>query len=151
VEQTTRSVAGAAAGAIRALEPWENVALRCQPCLRDLRGEHVLFTSTRVTGLVDYGAMAIDHPAVDLARLLGDFAEERDDLFDAALRAYREAGGEIETSVEFLTQLARTGALGSAINWLRRLRNVEVRHLGIERAEARLSLLLRRIERFAPG
>lgn len=151
VEQTARAVAGAASNAIRALEPWESVGLRCQPCLRDLRGEHVLFTSNRVTGLVDYGAMAIDHPAVDMARLLGDFAEEREDLFGPALRAYRAAGGEIETSVEFLTQLARTGALGAAINWLRRLRNDEVGHLEIARVEERLSRVLRRIERFAPG
>jgi homoserine kinase type II len=137
--------------ALRALEPWEHVPVSCQPCLRDLRGDHVLFTEDRVTGIIDFGAMAVDHPAVDLARLLGDYAEVRDDFFALGLNAYREAGGELETTQEFLAELARTGALGSAINWLRRLKGNEVANLDAGAVEARLSRLLRRIERYAPG
>lgn len=151
VGEATGSISKAAGPALRALEPWEHAPMQCQPCVRDLRGEHVLYTAGRVTGIVDYGAMAIDHPAVDLARLLGDFAEDRVELFAVGLRAYRDSGGEVGTSDEFLTQLAGTGALGSAINWLRRLENPSA--LPVESAviEARLGRLLRRIEDFAPG
>ena len=39
-----------------------------QPCLRDARPEHLLFTGEQVTGLVDFGAMAIECVAADLAR-----------------------------------------------------------------------------------
>jgi hypothetical protein len=125
--------------------------MQCQPCVRDLRGEHVLFNSGRVTGIVDYGAMAIDHAAVDLARLLGDFAEDQVELFAVGLRAYRDSGGEVETSDEFLAQLAGTGALGSAINWVRRLENPAPLPVESAAVEARFARLLRRIEHFAPG
>ena len=95
--------------------------------------------------------MAVDHPAVDLARLLGDYAEVRDDFFALGLNAYREAGGELETSLSFIAELARTGALGSAINWLRRLKCEDVANLDAGAVEARLSRILDRIERFVPG
>jgi homoserine kinase type II len=44
-----------------------------QPCLRDARPEHFLFSGDRVTGLVDFGAMAIESVAADLARLLSEW------------------------------------------------------------------------------
>lgn len=150
-ERASVAISRAVPAALGALEPWEAVALRCQPCLRDLRGEHVLFSGGRVTGIVDYGAMASDHPAVDLARLLGDYAEDSHDLFVRGLSAYREAGGEIDSSVEFPTLLARTGALGSAINWLRRLESGEALSVGSADVARRLSGILRRVEHFAPG
>lgn len=42
-----------------------------QPCLCDCWHDHVLFTGDAVSGVVDYSAMKLDHPAVDLARYLG--------------------------------------------------------------------------------
>jgi Phosphotransferase enzyme family len=151
VERAAVTISRAAPAALGALEPWEDVAFRCQPCLRDLRGEHVLFTSGRVTGIVDYGAMAIDHPAVDLARLLGDYAEDGYEMFARGLRAYRGAAGDFDTSDEFPTLLSRTGALGSAINWLRRLESGAEPPVGTADVTRRLSGILRRIEHYAPG
>jgi homoserine kinase type II len=40
-----------------------------QPCLRDCRFEHFLFEGARLSGLVDYGAMDLESPAADWARL----------------------------------------------------------------------------------
>jgi phosphotransferase family enzyme len=151
MDRAAEVIARAAPGALQALELWENTPLRCQPCLRDLRAEHVLFTNGRVTGLVDYGAMAIDSPAVDLARLLGDYGEESDQVFETGLRAYRGAGGNLEISSEFLAQLSFTGAVGSAINWLRRLQRPDSMPVQSEAVAARLQRILHRIERFAPA
>jgi homoserine kinase type II len=100
---------------------------------------------------VDYGAMAIDHPAVDLARLLGDYAEADHETFARGIRAYRDGGGDFDTSAEFPTLLARTGALGSAINWVRRLESGEALPVGSADVARRLSRILGRIEHFAPG
>lgn len=44
-----------------------------QPVLRDARAEHFLFGGDLLTGLVDFGAMGIDSPAADLARLLAEW------------------------------------------------------------------------------
>ncbi len=73
--------------AIARLEPLANVALPLQPCLRDIWHEHVLFTGDEVTGLVDFGAVAIDTPATDIARLVSSFA-------DVTPLAFREGPGE---------------------------------------------------------
>jgi homoserine kinase type II len=58
-----------------------------QPCLRDARPEHLLFEDERVTGLVDFGAMAIETVAADLARLLAEWVgadrSARADALDA--------------------------------------------------------------------
>jgi homoserine kinase type II len=59
-----------------------------QPCLRDARPDHFLFTGDQITGLVDFGAMDIDSVAGDLARLLGDWLEGSPAARTEALTAY---------------------------------------------------------------
>lgn len=59
-----------------------------RPCLRDVRGDHVLFEADRVTGLIDLGGLRIDHVAGDLARLLGDYVGDDRRGLDRALEAY---------------------------------------------------------------
>jgi Ser/Thr protein kinase RdoA (MazF antagonist) len=61
-------------GAIAQLEPLTKIDLPLQPCLRDIWHDHILFTGDEVTGLVDFGAVDIDTPATDIARLLGSLA-----------------------------------------------------------------------------
>ena len=70
--------------AIAQLEPLANVPLPLQPCLRDIWHDHVLFTGDEVTGLIDFGAVDIDTPATDIARLLGSLVGD-----DAARLANR--------------------------------------------------------------
>ncbi|MDY3554976.1 phosphotransferase [Gemmata sp. JC717] len=107
--------------AVEALRPWAAWPVRVRPCVRDLRREHVLFQSSAVTGIIDYGAMAIDTPAGDLARLLGDFAEADPALFEEGLSAYRRASGPLDVPDEFVRLLATTGTLCSLLGWLFRL------------------------------
>jgi homoserine kinase type II len=57
--------------AIASLAPLSDGQFPLQPCLRDIWHDHVLFTGDEVTGMVDFGAVAIDTPATDIARLLG--------------------------------------------------------------------------------
>jgi len=114
-------VARFADSAVAALRPWSSWPMIAQPCVRDLRGEHVLFEDGRVSGLIDYGAMAIDHPAVDLARLLTDYAGADDERFDSGLNAYRSAGGKLDTPDDFVHLLSRTGAICSLLGWVVRL------------------------------
>jgi len=135
--------------AIRELETWEGQALDMQPCVRDLRLEHVLFEAGQVSGIVDYGAMALDHPAVDLARFLGECSGDPWENCRDGLRAYRSANGQFDMPDEFVMQLAKSGALGSAIIWLRRWLKGSIPAVGIERAECRFEQVIRAIGRFA--
>jgi len=139
-----------APAAIRLLEPWATTPLRIQPCLRDVRGEHVLFSGSAVTGIVDYGATAEDHPSVDLARLLGDFAAENEALFASGLRTYREAGGELDIPDTFVRILDRAGALCSIIMWVVRLCLNRQSYPDTTAVETRLDKLLRQVGQFGP-
>ena len=60
--------------AIAQLEPLATVKFPVQPCIRDIWHDHVLYTGDEVTGLIDFGALDMDTPATDVARLLGSFA-----------------------------------------------------------------------------
>ena len=73
--------------AIAQLQPLAKKIFPLQPCLRDIWHDHVLFTGDEVTGLVDFGAIDIDTPATDIARLLGSFAS-------ISPLPYREGPGE---------------------------------------------------------
>src|SRR5437763_1299451 len=55
------------AASTAALTPWADRPVPVQPCLCDVWHDHVLYTGDAVTGLIDYGEVKPDHPAVDLA------------------------------------------------------------------------------------
>lgn len=131
-----------------ALRPWAGRALPLRPCVRDLRGEHVLFTSGSVTGIVDYGAMAGDHIAADLARLLGDLAGEDDARFSSGLSAYRAAGGVLDEGEGLVRALDRGGTLGSILGWFLRLSVARELAADFSAVHSRLTRLMSRAEGF---
>ena len=143
------TAACAAPLAVRALRPWEHRTFALHPCVRDLRGEHVLFESGCVGGIIDYGAAAIDHPAVDLARLLDDFAGPDDALFDVGLSAYRGVQSAFETPDDLVRLLARTGATCSVLGWLVRLVVRREPPADPFAVAARLGSLVARVDRIA--
>ncbi len=146
-----RAVEVAARAAPRAgaeLRAWEHREFVLQPCVRDLRGEHVLFSDDTVTGIVDYGAATIDHPAGDLARWLGDIADPDDARFVGGLNAYRTARPAFDAPDDFVRLLAHTGAVCSVLGWLVRLvvRGEPVVDAGA--VGSRLARLVERSERY---
>jgi homoserine kinase type II len=62
--------------ALALLEPLASANFPLQPCVRDIWHDHILFTGNDVTGIVDFGAVDIDIPATDIARLLGSLVGE---------------------------------------------------------------------------
>ncbi|MEM9187343.1 MAG: phosphotransferase, partial [Planctomycetota bacterium] len=91
------------------------LATRLQPIVRDSRREHFLVTGDRVTGLVDFGAMTIDTPAVDHARLLGEAAGDDPALWRLGIGA----SGLDATQRRLVGPLDASGAALAACNWLR--------------------------------
>jgi len=140
---TSSRVAPATVGELRS---WEHRTFALQPCVRDLRADHILFDTDRIGGIIDYGAADIDHPAVDLARLLGDYAGPDDVRFTAGLNAYRSVNPTFEPSNEFVQLLAHTGAVCSVLGWLFRL---VVRREAVpdpRAAAARITSLIARVD-----
>jgi homoserine kinase type II len=61
------------ASVVNRLRRESSSAIAIQPVLRDARPDHFLFADDRLTGLVDFGAMGLESPAADLARLIGEW------------------------------------------------------------------------------
>lgn len=133
------------AWAERELAPWAGRPVPVQPCLCDIHHDHILFTGDAVTGVIDYAAMKVDHPAVDLARLLGDLVPDDPDRTAAGLAAYHAARGATDVTAELVGLLDRTGTVCAVVNWLLRLsRSAPADPAGVA---ARLTRLVGRLER----
>src|SRR5207237_10847988 len=74
----------------------------------DLHREHVLFTGDTVTGIIDFASSKRDHPALDLARYLGDAAGDDDSLLNLGVEVYREASGSVAVPPEIVRYLERS-------------------------------------------
>lgn len=102
----------------RQLSAWTVWPAPLQPCLCDIWHDHILFEGDRVSGLIDYGGMKIDHVAVDLARLLGSMAGDDAALRVAGLQAYTAVRPLTWDEERLTTLLDQTGTLIAAANWL---------------------------------
>ena len=105
----------------RALAGWAATLVVVFPCLCDVWHDHVLFAGNRVSGVIDYSAMKVDSPAVDLARLLADLAGPRAEGFAGGLAAYRAASPPVPVPDELVRVLADTGVVCGIANWVMRL------------------------------
>ncbi len=101
------------------LRRWADRTWPLRPCLCDVWHDHVLFDGDRVTGMIDYGAMKIDHPAVDVARLLGSLVEDDLEGWAMALTVYREVRPLSDDEAELARALDVTGTIAAAAVWLR--------------------------------
>jgi Ser/Thr protein kinase RdoA (MazF antagonist) len=102
--------------------------VRIQPCVRDVRLEHVLFTGDTVTGdtvsgdtvsgLVDFGSMQLESIAADVSRLLVDMCGSDPNRRNVALASY-DAQRELDDNERrLLGAFELSGTLLGAINWL---------------------------------
>lgn len=98
------------------IRPDAGLAVPLQPCVRDLRPDHLLFEGDRLTGLVDFGAMDIESVAADLARLLPDWPG--DDRADA-LSAYASIRPLDEGEPRLTVAFERTADLLLGGHWAR--------------------------------
>jgi homoserine kinase type II len=131
---------------VSALLPWEHQRFTLQPCVRDLRAEHVLLENTAVVGIIDFGAVGVDHPAVDLARLLDDYSQENPALFPAGVATYRRVRSKFDTPETFVRLLAETGALCSVLGWIVRLIFRRETIFDVTAMQARLTQRIIRVE-----
>jgi len=108
---------------IAPLLPWlESAALinlPLLPAIRDIHHEHVLFTGGEVTGLIDFGAMRMDTPLTDIARLAGSLIADDRLARDFALDAYSQLRPLVDQDRRLIDLLDRSGLILGGLNWLR--------------------------------
>jgi homoserine kinase type II len=105
--------------AIAELAPLSNIALTVQPCIRDIWHDHVLFTGNDVTAIVDFGAMDIDTPATDVARLLGSLVGDNEAGWRAGVSAYSTIRPLSTDEERAAKALDNSSTILAGCNWLR--------------------------------
>jgi homoserine kinase type II len=137
--------------AFDALAPLANVAFPPQPCLVDPWHDNLLFEGDRLTGLVDYGSARIDHPAVDVARLLGSLAGDDPEAWRIGLSAYRTIRCFTKEEEDLARLLDRTGTVLGTANWLLRLYCHRQAYENLQVVAQRLDVLVARMEGWESG
>jgi Ser/Thr protein kinase RdoA (MazF antagonist) len=146
VEQAWHRLPSALERVPYSLRRWTSFRGRLQPCLCDLWHDHLLFEGDRLTGLLDYGAVKIDHVAVDLARMLGSLVKENAAGWQAGLQAYRRLAPLEPEEEELAHALDETGVLLGVANWLRWLYEEKRPFPNREAVARRLGELMARLE-----
>jgi Ser/Thr protein kinase RdoA (MazF antagonist) len=104
---------------IAKLEPIAEVSLPLQPCIRDIWHDHVLFSDSRVTGIVDFGGVEIDTPATDVARLIGSLAGDVAGSWTTGILAYSEVRPLSRAESQAIPALDAAGIILAGCNWVR--------------------------------
>lgn len=130
---------------------WSDVPLPLQWVIRDVWHDHLLFTEDRVTGVIDFGAAAVDSPAGDVARLLGSLVGDDAEGWRAGLAAYVAVRPLSELEREAIRFFDATGTLLSAFNWVHWLFRDQAAVATVDRTAAigRLERLATRLRRLA--
>ena len=119
---------------------------RLLPAIRDIWRPHVLFRGAQVVGMIDFDAMRLDSPVVDIARLLGSFCGVSPALWNHGTEAY---GRELFLSQQDLQNIELLDAANrvlSPLNWLRWIYLEERTFANDSHAWRRIKTLAERID-----
>jgi homoserine kinase type II len=90
-----------------------------QPCVRDVRPDHLLFRGDSLSGLIDFGTTAIDSVAFDLARLLTEWVGPDGPSRTAALAAYNSVRPIQSIEHASIRAFEQTTSLLMGSHWIR--------------------------------
>jgi Ser/Thr protein kinase RdoA (MazF antagonist) len=141
---------GGGRAALDRIATHEPLQVLCQPVLRDLWSDHVLFADDgRLAGFVDFHAAGCDTPATDLARLLGSWdastacgRETLADRWRGSLEAYETVRLLSPRERSLIPWLHATGVICGLDNWFRWLITDRREFDDMNRVLARLDRLL---------
>ncbi|MFL5328102.1 MAG: phosphotransferase enzyme family protein [Gemmataceae bacterium] len=131
----------------KSLMPWLGRVFSVQPILGDVWYAHILFVGDEVTGLIDHASVRVDHPVVDLARLLSSL-ELTPIQRSTLLESYQQVRKLSLEELELLLVLESTGILGALIHWYDTLTTGTPETPAIR---DRIQFLLRRAESLNPN
>ncbi|MBC8116979.1 MAG: hypothetical protein H7062_21495 [Candidatus Saccharimonas sp.] len=123
------------------------MAVRLQPCLRDVWHDHVLFSGNEVTGLIDPSACRTESVASDLSRLIGSLVQDDRAAWDFALTEYQRHRTLTANELALVAVLDRSGVLLSGWTWLEWLYFERRPFADVEAVEKRLKEIVERMQK----
>lgn len=129
------------------LAPLAELPSALQPCIRDVWHDHVLFVGDEVAGLIDFGALAIDAPVVDVTRLLGSLAKDDATDWQRGLEAYTTVRPLAAAERRAVAALDASGTVLAGCNWIRWVFVEDRQFDNRPQVEQRFEMLLDRLER----
>jgi len=120
-----------------------------QPCIRDVWRNHVLFQGDRVSGLIDFGSLAVDNVATDVARLLGSLAGDEPELRRLGLSAYGSVRPLGDAEAPLVEAFDQSTVVLSGLNWCDWIYRQHRTFADWGAVEARLDEIARRLESLA--
>jgi homoserine kinase type II len=128
------------------LRKMDELRFRIQPCLRDVWHDHVLYTQSDVSGLIDFGACRAENVVTDLARLLGSLVEDDRRQWQTAISAYHVQNPLTTNEQQLMHVLDRSAVLLSGPVWLYRYYVLDELLADPERVLERMKRILLRLE-----
>lgn len=151
LDSRARRVIAASRSTITELEALTRIAsqhqIPLQPAIRDIHHDHILFTGEAVSGIIDFGAMRIDTPLADIARLIGSLVGDDMGSRSFALDTYSKSRPLGDADRQLIELLDESGLVLSGLNWLKWI-YLERREMGqMPPILRRLDDILMRLER----
>jgi homoserine kinase type II len=153
IDQLARTILECLPGAAAVARPPLSMAallhFPLQPCLRDIWHGNLLFIGDRVTGIVDFGAMYFDTPAMDVARLLGSMAGDDQETWQQGFARY-EAVRPLSPNERAAIRAADvSGVVLGCVNWLEWLYVERRQFADLKAVETRMKSLAVRLQHLA--
>jgi homoserine kinase type II len=120
-----------------------------QPCIRDIWHDHVLYQGERVSGFIDFGAMRIETPVGDIARLLGSLVGNDPQRWREGLAAYEEVRPVTDDQRRLLAAFDAANITLAGLNWIDWLYVQRRQFRDLDQVAGRLAEICRRAECFA--
>lgn len=100
------------------LEQRVGLELTLLPVLADVWSDHVFFHGDEVSGVIDFGAMKMDSPCLDLARLLGSYAGFDATVIAEGIKYYCAVRDLDEKQIALVELFDRAHVVLAGVQWL---------------------------------
>ncbi|MBT7257018.1 MAG: phosphotransferase, partial [Planctomycetaceae bacterium] len=114
------------------------------PIFGDIWSDHVLFNNDEVSGIVDFGAMKIESPCLDIARLFGSYADFSSEALRRGVSYYGEFRGLNDLDHSLIELYDRAYVILAGVQWLIWIEREQRFFLDNEAVRQRLHRLVRR-------
>jgi Ser/Thr protein kinase RdoA (MazF antagonist) len=128
------------------LELLRSVPVLQIPIVGDIWSDHVLFNNDEVIGIVDFGAMKVESPCLDIARLFGSYADYSPEALRRGICYYCEFRELNDLDFSLIELYDRAYVILAGIQWLIWIELEQRFFLDNEAVGQRLHRLVRRCE-----